>query len=360
MSGASTYTRDYQWDAYEILGIQRDRRCVGWATTYGRKCQNRVNWKDMDRFYALVDGLSSYALDATSLQPRLRKLAAVGLCLQQHRDTQRDSIVDTWTEKITAATVRRNFEELEVESYYSRTDTRSSTASLHTPATRRTESSTSTNTVRTSSTVQDDIDSILRCLEAAREQERILVRRLASLQTPDTPRIQRAIQDRTEPPPSTSDTPSVVTSRSVRSQSSSTSHRSTSTSTLSTLSPSSSDLSSPPAQREPTRISSHSPSSASPTPPQHHRLSTQTSTRSTTPPPPPCPTPHVRRLPIAEECPICYEAMSREEALVWCKGGCGQSMHGECMGAWRASLVAEGRLVRCTMCRGEWDEGCEC
>ncbi|KAF3036131.1 hypothetical protein E8E11_003377 [Didymella keratinophila] len=178
MSRASTYTLDHQWDPYEILNVERDRRCNGWLPSMGRKCRNVVNWKDMDTFYRLLDDLSSHALDTTRLQPRLRALAAVGLCKQVHRCSQIDDTVDKWSKKIRAAARRVELEELEVESYYSRTDTRSSTASFRAPASRRTRSSTSTDTARTSSTAQDEIDSTLRCLEAARDQQRILERRL--------------------------------------------------------------------------------------------------------------------------------------------------------------------------------------
>ena len=432
MSRASTYTLDHEWDPYEILDVERDRRCVGWAPSMGRKCRKSVNWEDMDTFYGLLDKLSSHALDATRLQPCLRALAAVGLCKQVHRRSQIDDMVDKWSKNIRAAARKAELDDLEVESYYSRTDTRSSTASFRTPATRRARSPTSTNTVRTSSTAQDEIESTLRCLEAARNQQRVLERRLASLQTPNRSPPQRAIQDRIAPAPSSPDASSVASTRTLRDQSSSSSHRSTST--RSTVNSSSSDSSSPPDHR---RLPLISTLPTLPTPPSsrqyrhipHFSIPSQTPLETTmsasTPPteeplhpfqqgldllwreflttqvlhgsitassladfeasslflgtdflhtissttnnapstiqrPPRCTQTHVRRLPIADECPICYEAMT-EEGLVWCKRGCGQSVHGECMDAWKASLVAGGNLVRCTMCRGRWEDGeCGC
>ncbi|KAF3038673.1 hypothetical protein E8E12_007437 [Didymella heteroderae] len=426
MSRVSTSTLDHQWDAFEVLNIQCDRRCVGRAHSMGRKCRNVVNWKDTDTFYGLLDDLSSQALDATRLRPRLRELASVGLCKQVHRRAQIDDMIDAWTNKIRAAARRVELEELEMETYYSRTDTRSSTASFRAPATRRTTSSTSTNTVESSSTVQDEIDSTLRCLEAAREQERILTRRLASLQASNVPRTQRAIQDRTTSAPSPPDTSSVASSRTLRSPTSTTSRRSTS-------SPPSSDSSPPPDPHRQSRASPSSPAPApstrsprpsSPTPSQstpipttvasppsptdqtalqpsltllrhdflathisldavpashlsrvspssfaprtedlHDTLASPTTSATSTEdasqrPPPRCALTHVRRRAVADDCPICYEAMRGDEGLVWCKAGCGQSVHGECMDAWKASLG--GREVRCTMCRTPWTEECGC
>lgn len=347
----------------------------------------------MDTFYGLLDQLSSRPLDATRLQPRLHELASVGLCKQVHRRTQIDDMVDKWIKKIRIAARRVELEELEMESYYSGTDTRSSTASFRTPATtRRTTSTTSTHTMRTSSTAQDEIDSTLRCLEAAREQERVLMRRLASLQTPDRPRTQRTIQDRTASAPSSSDTSSDISSRTPRSQISTSSRRSTSS--QSPLHSSSSDSFSPPHHRRASRVPPLSPGPCT-TPPHHSRhlphpspsnQTSPTTAMSSSPSSPDepltplqqsiellwldfpasqishgalpdselvglvasspllntdslhgtplttsaeptsqrmrpgsvssrCARTHVRRRPIADECPICYEAMG-EEALV--------------------------------------------
>src|SRR5690348_12723151 len=100
MSRTSLSTLDHQWDPCRVLNIQRDRRCVGWAHSKGRKCQHTVNGADMDACYELLVGMSSKPLDADALQPDLRRLASYGLCRQVHRNVQKDSMVDTWTRMI--------------------------------------------------------------------------------------------------------------------------------------------------------------------------------------------------------------------------------------------------------------------
>ncbi|KAF2748459.1 hypothetical protein M011DRAFT_476469 [Sporormia fimetaria CBS 119925] len=78
-----------------------------------------------------------------------------------------------------------------------------------------------------------------------------------------------------------------------------------------------------------------------------------------------CSNTHVpRRHLTTEECYIC-----RDESLlsscelpevVWCKAGCGRSVHKTCFQAWR--MVPRGRAdeVTCPMCRAEWGRGCGC
>jgi len=58
------------------------------------------------------------------------------------------------------------------------------------------------------------------------------------------------------------------------------------------------------------------------------------------------------RRPIAygtDECPICYEPFEEGERTVWCRRGCGNSVHALCMGKWL------GRRQRtCVWCRTAW------
>jgi hypothetical protein len=72
---------------------------------------------------------------------------------------------------------------------------------------------------------------------------------------------------------------------------------------------------------------------------------------------------HVRRLPLNGICPICHEdeLLSACDAskLVWCRSGCGRTIHKECMLGWIAQCGINRRQVNCPVCRGGWDE-CDC
>jgi hypothetical protein len=82
------------------------------------------------------------------------------------------------------------------------------------------------------------------------------------------------------------------------------------------------------------------------------------------PTPQPCTGPHARRLPFDEECPICQEgdALSECEAseVVWCRSGCGRSVHKTCLENWRAQCVTNRRRLTCALCRSDWDEHSGC
>lgn len=62
------------------------------------------------------------------------------------------------------------------------------------------------------------------------------------------------------------------------------------------------------------------------------------------------------RKPIEGECSICYEELEKDEALVYCKAGCGQNMHKACMEMWAATKRAQGtKIVTCPYCRRNWE-----
>ncbi|KAB5547144.1 SWIM zinc finger protein [Coniochaeta sp. 2T2.1] len=63
------------------------------------------------------------------------------------------------------------------------------------------------------------------------------------------------------------------------------------------------------------------------------------------------------RKPIEGECPICYEGLEEDEALVYCRASCGQNMHKACMEMWAATKRAQGReaKVTCPYCRTLWE-----
>jgi hypothetical protein len=63
----------------------------------------------------------------------------------------------------------------------------------------------------------------------------------------------------------------------------------------------------------------------------------------------------VRRRDLSEEgdditCPICYDDMKENQALTWCRTGCGKNLHAKCMSVY-AQQTAN---VLCPLCRSPW------
>lgn len=74
-----------------------------------------------------------------------------------------------------------------------------------------------------------------------------------------------------------------------------------------------------------------------------------------------CDVVHVARKGMEVSCPVCREEMKGSgEGTSWCKDGCGQSVHKECMDTWKVYCVTNGKVVSCTMCRAAWTSECEC
>jgi len=383
MSRTIASTLNHQWDPYEKLEVQRNRQCVGMAPSQRRECHNIVNRNDLNAFHRLMNGLSSQRLDIAILLPQLQVLASLGLC-KRHRHTQVDDVVEGWTRNISNAIITA---ELRAAMQHSRSYTRSNTASfastesVHDPAADIATSSTSRFSAGSSSAAEADIESTLRCLEANREQERVLMLRLANLQSPRTPRMEPI---RTASHASTTSVPSLDLSNGTSTNSSPPLRRHASTSsspsgaTRSTTlqsNPISSASGSSPSQRHrrqpvaftipPSEALGHGshimpPQQRSTDSTSPSTVSTSTAQSPSPPSRPSCTTVHVRRLPVSDDCPICYDSMQGQIALDWCKGGCGQSVHKECMDVWRAICVANGTEISCTMCRTKWTEGCRC
>jgi hypothetical protein len=72
---------------------------------------------------------------------------------------------------------------------------------------------------------------------------------------------------------------------------------------------------------------------------------------------------HVRRLPLDDECAICYAPTPvdcKPLEVVWCRAGCGRSVHTSCFEIWRTQRTSEKSPLTCMICRVNWDETCEC
>jgi protein tyrosine phosphatase len=46
--------------------------------------------------------------------------------------------------------------------------------------------------------------------------------------------------------------------------------------------------------------------------------------------------------------------------LVWCRSGCGRTVHRSCFEDWRATSVSRNIEITCAVCRGPWSTECEC
>jgi hypothetical protein len=73
-----------------------------------------------------------------------------------------------------------------------------------------------------------------------------------------------------------------------------------------------------------------------------------------------CTRTHVRRLDIDDECPICQEDYRADDSLVWCKDGCGRTVHRDCFQEWQAHLDNSETSATCAFCRKVWASDCEC
>nr|CAG8445583.1 15784_t:CDS:10 [Entrophospora candida] len=65
------------------------------------------------------------------------------------------------------------------------------------------------------------------------------------------------------------------------------------------------------------------------------------------------------RQPIEGDCPICYEALSETEKLVWCKDSCGNNVHEVCFDQWKSSKRSSGDEITCVYCRNKWEDESE-
>eukprot|EP01051_Picozoa_sp_SAG22_P014515 SAG22_NODE_1771_length_3616_cov_7.362834_2_plen_727_part_01 len=55
-----------------------------------------------------------------------------------------------------------------------------------------------------------------------------------------------------------------------------------------------------------------------------------------------------------ELCPICYDTMSLEQDVTFCKRSCGKNVHTKCMKMWADNRISNGDGVTCPMCRSDW------
>lgn len=53
-----------------------------------------------------------------------------------------------------------------------------------------------------------------------------------------------------------------------------------------------------------------------------------------------------------EDCGICYEAISSDDDVTWCRSVCGNNVHSTCFDMWRKAC--RGSPLTCVFCRSRW------
>jgi hypothetical protein len=369
---ASASSSRHHWNPKEVLRLCNDDRCVGYAHSQGRKCRNPIRYDNVKRFDSLLAELSAQQPDPELLRAKLQRLAAIGLCLRNHQD-QIDRVVEKWARSIRVAfpTPITPIEERRpaVPTHFA------APAPLMSVPQRRAGSVGIPGESPALNAILATLEEQLRRLECdeTRSSEQYPRDRWASFRSTPT---------------------------SIRSMSSDsfTATRSYMPSYRIPSLPTTVRQPSPqvPPRLEPRRISRMGYRSYLPLPSSGDAsLSAPTVTRASPSPPrtptsnpsspslpgvgvsnvPPdlgprhspqrrCASNHVRRLPLDGICPICHDEGLLSECdaseLVWCRSTCGRTIHKACMSNWVAQCAADGRGLTCSVCRGRWDDACDC
>ncbi|KAH7066305.1 hypothetical protein BKA63DRAFT_159725 [Paraphoma chrysanthemicola] len=308
------------WSPNSILNLSQDGRCIGHAPSKGRKCLNPIRYENFKRVNSLVAEIATQEPDADLLRSKLRRMAQHGLCVPLHQ-YQVDDVVDKWTSRI-----RDAFPPPPPAHRIDRHTDRSVASSRASSIAPRSVAS-----VSSSRPDHSEIQTLQETIAAMQETIRVAQRQLERLQyaSPSVSSLSRV------------DTDEISTLRLSRS------------STMQSVTTTRSETIRPVAPTAPawnTRVET--------------TATTRVNQRSSGPVATRCSRIHVRRLPLDEECAICYDeehlSERASEDIVWCKSGCGRSVHRECFEAWQASCVQESRAATCTHCRTRWVDECAC
>jgi hypothetical protein len=407
-------TSGRRWYPEDVLGLCLDGRCVGWAPSKGRKCRMPIRYENTQRVSTLLAGLAEQQPNPELLRRTLRRLAEHGLCVRFHQ-LQIDEMVEKWIGRIKVAfpvdvdrmdrrrpTARMQSDRASADCVdampeqivqRARTPDNASFTVHHIARPLDTVSVISPSDPEPA-TLRQTIAAMQEALrDAERRLEDLSFQQAAALNVPQS--VSRV--SASSPPLLASSRPTSTASglparMAVSLVSPVTSHESASRGTTRTeptprprslsnaLSPASAPHSLP-ASAGNARIAGRFDNPAvsaveARTTQGTRRLSSaatpsnaqQVSPRSTPPASPTCPPrctrSHARRLPFDDECPICYEGdvlstCDRSE-LVWCRSGCGRTMHEACLEGWRKQCVIDKNDFACPVCRGDWDEGSNC
>lgn len=112
----------------------------------------------------------------------------------------------------------------------------------------------------------------------------------------------------------------------------------------------------------PTPIIDESPVRSAEQPPTSPSAATTQGAENAASPSVACTRRHIRRRAIDDSCPICYEdfLLRDQDQLVWCKSGCGRTVHKTCFDTWKTACLDREAAVTCVMCRTQWARDCAC
>jgi hypothetical protein len=342
-----------QWNPTDILQLSNVGQCLGYAPSKGRRCRVSIRYHDIRRCQTLITEMAEQRPEPCVLKPMLECLAAHGLCVRFHQ-YQVDDMVRKWNRMILSAypPIPLDLISNEISSVMSST---SSPYTSLVPVSRQSTSALTASSV--SLPDHSEVETLQDTIAVMQETIRTAQRRLEVLRyTPPvtanvTPSISRV---------STSDISSLQLSRSSTIQSYINSLLPTNITRASTISAPTPrpDIGSEAALSS-TAMQASTQTASPPTTSATGQPITQTSGLLRT-----CGRSHVRRMPLEEECPICYDDTEMSECsrseIIWCRSGCGRSVHASCFEGWRTQCTGQEQSLTCVLCRTPWAEDCSC
>ncbi|KAF2798586.1 hypothetical protein K505DRAFT_321734 [Melanomma pulvis-pyrius CBS 109.77] len=368
------------WNPRQVLQISDDGCCVGYAPSKRRKCRIGIAGHNLYKAHTVLDSIAEADPDADAVRTKLHNLAGYMLCVRWHQ-AQAGDMVNQWVGRMKLAYPHGEV----VAQPRART---SPSSRSNTPSSMSASSSASVSSQRSTSsassvslTTHSERGISEERYESLLEQMRIFDRRLAesvqqselisNLTSLAIARISTSNTSALDPSrSSTVSSSSVSTTRpqaqasiSPRSSASAGTTRPqarplVSSSTSSTRpqaqasASSSSAIAAPPQARASTSSANNSTirSAASATSSDQSADTVIVSSSSRT-------HSHVRQRPIDDECHICMDDFLPDDLIMWCKSGCGRSVHQNCFQTWQTACVARGRSATgtCVFCRAAWE-----
>ncbi|CAN9172212.1 unnamed protein product [Alternaria sp. RS040] len=255
-----------RWDPEDVLNLCVNGRCLGYAPSRRRECRKQIRFDDVD---FLVTEIARKQPDPERIRPDLVNLANVGLC-HLHLPTQGEALVNKWTSNIRAAFP------VELDRMHERRSAMQGqpAAVAFTPA---------------------QLEIIRAQIEQIVQQVRQELEPSNSATPPRYNAASSAAAESVNAPSEIPPTPSTSLGRAARSAVNTTPR----IATASARSSNRPDITAAPVGRTEAILGRTSSSSATSLPNVSQVVPRPSRQR--------CPRPHARRLPLDEECPICYE-----------------------------------------------------
>lgn len=308
------------WDAQAVLKIDNMGRCAGWARSCHRNCANPIARHNQQKADNLIDVLDTKTPDFDLLEDDLYDLAGLLLCRRVHQD-QADDIVGKWKTRLDHFAASQIEEE-------------------EAPRRRRQASGRAL--------ILGTTNSSSRAVSGpSRPSDLPAPSLFGSVQSIPVTMYQLPQPQYSEARPTDSSNSQEIAIATLQARV---------TEILDRLSARSGERtpesSTSPEPRRTTAAASSAPSTSS----ESRRLT------DTTPSTPACTTRHARRLAIDDCCPICHDdfLLRDRDRLVWCKSGCGRTVHQDCFETWEKACQDGDRTVTCGICRTPWSQDCDC